>query len=1647
MALGAICFDFSFNSKSVFAYSASITTDNSTVLNVSVNGTGTSIVEKSINVTSDCRNGYNLVVSTTESSDLYLNGNSSGTAAFTAVNGTSTLANSTNKWGYTLTSNPSPSTVFSPLSTTASTLKTPSETASPSSDINDTFPIYYGVKVDDTVSPGSYEMGNNGVIVYYLTMDTTCTQYTVSFNANGGTGTIANQNIQAGESTKLTTADTLTAPTGASYTDANNNTINGQADKLWTFWGWNTAIDGTGDWYKDKEVVEDLANAGSTITLYAQWKQATLADLTAGTQVGTEKVIDHNLMQDMSPEACWNSTAYVTSTSSPAHNPFDPSTNPDGYHTITLLDYRGKITTGDNPESPEQYTVVKLPDGLCWMTENLRLGRETGGPNGNGTVTLTPQDSDITGANYTLPASNTAFETSNNSYSVSKMLIDNTYGYYYSFAAATAGTSSGSYMNASATKSICPKNWDLPTKYQYDNLKTKASLTNYSSAHAAPYNFTYGGYRNGSSFSSQSNSIRMWTSTHYSSNQAYYSSSYQTASYSNNYKRYGEFVRCVASGGTVTINYDGNGTNEYPVTGTTASQVNAEIVSAKTQTNGFTRDNWTFSGWNTAADGSGTAISANANISNLDLKPGEVVTLYAQWLPQYTITYVNNCQTYASANSSCTQDVSDSTGTQKINLANNPSTGSETGTLGTYNYNSWTLTGWKIAGWSTVANNSDYTNTEYKVSSTYTVPASSSVGSGITLYAHWVPVYSIQYDGNGADNTNGMGTTDSSTGIKSVKQINVGEGDSVVLLASNFKRAGYGFVGWSTDANAWDHFTDNNANNDPIIYGTMETISAPAYPNNGTGIITFYAVWVPVEKDGNNNPVYLQEWDDPANLADGCATLTKVDFDDTITNEKDKIIVNKNSIIALTDKRDNMVYTVAKLADGNCWMVDNLRLNNQYTMGQNQNDPNVTNESLAQGYGGTPGTYGSFVGLADSESNFTSNLTSSNSVYKSAANPPVDTYNPSASTLEDIGTSNGPSYRFPRYNNSNTYNLVDSTTYIQNYNNASNPSISGTYSQSNVYSYGNYYTWAAAMANTDYFDNQSLSEGVGTSICPAGWHLPSSYGAAKEFGSLSRGYGGSGSEESASTRSIMSNRFRSFPNNFLYSGQYYNNTNIINRGSKAEYWSRTNQTNGSTWAYAFRIAQAQFEVSGSSSGKGAGFNVRCLINSTYTIQYDGNGADNPNGMGITSISGNKSVKQIEISEDTKITLLAPNFKKDGYGFVGWSTDVDAWTHFTDNDNTNDPVIYGPMEDVTVDASVISYSNKNSIITMYAVWAPAEKDGSNNSVYLQDFTSSDCNALTKANFNSTTGKITPGSVIALTDKRDNQVYAVAKLADDNCWMIENLRLEHAGTVGNNINDSSVTNQSLSQGYGGTVGTYGSFVGLADSESANFDNVTTSNSIYKSSAALPTDTYDSANNVLEDIGTSDTPQYRFPRYNSSNTQSLVDSTTYIQDYANVSSPTDTPSSNYYRTQNLYSYGNYYSWAAAMANTNNYVGSSNSEAANTSICPFNWHLPSSGTTTAEYGTLSRSYGGTGSNQTNESSFGDVMSNRFRSFPNNFLYSGNIGGKTFYDRGKEGTYWSRSSKASADANILYFYSIYLGPSLPNTKYQGQSVRCLIGS
>ena len=345
------------------------------------------------------------------------------------------------------------------------------------------------------------------------------------------------------------------------------------------------------------------------------------------------------------------------------------------------------------------------------------------------------------------------------------------------------------------------------------------------------------------------------------------------------------------------------------------------------------------------------------------------------------------------------------------------------------------------------------------------------------------------------------------------------DGASLDLLASNFSRTGYGFAGWS---DSFDYATNPNAK----FYGPNETITVPTGTTaNG---LSLYAVWI--KSQGN-----LQ---DSNKVASVCSGLDVAPTDGT---------ANLKSVSALTDQRDSQTYAIAKLADGKCWMIENLRLEAEDTR-------TAEKQALAQGYG-TSATYGNFGGLADAESTNFSNSTTANSLYYSG------TQEGTASI--DIGTSNYPGYRMPRYNNWN--NQATSANRPQNP--TTNSAINST-TNAGMYSYGNYYTWHAAIADLTYngTNNQSTT---GTSLCPAGWHLPIGGRKANvdvsEFWKMSRATIGADPANFADDYfyytgtpegSDASNKLRAYPNNFLYSG-YFATSSASNRGSSGNYWSST----------------------------------------------------------------------------------------------------------------------------------------------------------------------------------------------------------------------------------------------------------------------------------------------------------------------------------------------------------------------------------------------------------------------------------------------------------------------------------------------------------
>lgn len=207
------------------------------------------------------------------------------------------------------------------------------------------------------------------------------------------------------------------------------------------------------------------------------------------------------------------------------------------------------------------------------------------------------------------------------------------------------------------------------------------------------------------------------------------------------------------SANTYIIFFDGNGSTS----GTTDSvPVTYDAGDVALTSNGFTRTGYTFSGWNTQADGEGTAYSDGESVSDITSS----FTLYAQWtIITFTISYDGNGSDRSS------------TASQTVDYG---------GSL-TVSSNGFAKTGYSFAGWNTQA---DGEGTAYAAGTEI-----SGITSDITLYAKWTArTHTVTFDGNG-----------STSGTTASMQVTYGEAAKSLTL-SGFSRTGYTFAGWNTAA-------------------------------------------------------------------------------------------------------------------------------------------------------------------------------------------------------------------------------------------------------------------------------------------------------------------------------------------------------------------------------------------------------------------------------------------------------------------------------------------------------------------------------------------------------------------------------------------------------------------------------------------------------------------------------------------------------------------------------------------------------------------------------------------------------------------------------------------------------------------------------
>jgi uncharacterized repeat protein (TIGR02543 family) len=609
-----------------------------------------------------------------------------------------------------------------------------------------------------------------------LTATWTASSNTVTFNSNYGTPTISTQSITSGASTALT---------------SNTFTRTG-----YTFAGWNTAANGSGTDYTDGQSV----TITGALTLYAKWT-ASSNTVTFNSNHGTPTTSTQSISSGASTALTSNTftrTGYTFAGWNTAANGSGTDYTNGQSVTITgALTLYAKwtansntVTFSSNYGTPTTSTQSITSDVSTALTSNAftRTGYTFAGwntaSNGSGTNYTDGQSVTITGA-LTLYAKWTA----------------DTYTITYN---SNGGTSvaDGSYTFAGTgitLPSPTKTGYTLDGWYEASNLSGSALTSPYSPSQsrtiyakwtANTQTITYAAGTGGSGNAPTSPLTVSYGSTFTTPSNTYSRTGYTFAGWSDGTNTYAAAATYPSTGTvsgnvTLTATWSAN-TNTVTFnsnfgTSTTSTQSITSGASTALTTNAFTRTGYTFAGWNTLANGTGTAYSNSANVTIY-----ASVTLYAQWSEiQFTVTYNVNSATGSAEKASEVYGIS-------------------TGALSLPTVGTMTRTGYRFDGWAT-------SNGGTKLSSPYTPTAD------ITLYARWVAaVYAITYDTNGATSGSPSATSGSYT-----------TGGTAITVASQstMARSGYTFNGWST--------TVNNTSTKILNSGSY-TISAP---------VILYALW------------------------------------------------------------------------------------------------------------------------------------------------------------------------------------------------------------------------------------------------------------------------------------------------------------------------------------------------------------------------------------------------------------------------------------------------------------------------------------------------------------------------------------------------------------------------------------------------------------------------------------------------------------------------------------------------------------------------------------------------------------------------------------------------------------------------------------
>ena len=417
----------------------------------------------------------------------------------------------------------------------------------------------------------------------------------------------------------------------------------------------------------------------------------------------------------------------------------------------------------------------------------------------------------------------------------------------------------------------------------------------------------------------------------------------------------------------------------------------------------------------------------------------------------------------------------------------------------------------------------DQTTSANSTANTYTIGMGTRIDSNtktgkytnsfvVKLVANAIP-YTIIYDDNVVSNM----PTDVSTTTP----------DTSVTIDSKVPvRAGYKFLGWCTVV------PTNNDGTDECTGGTTYQPSATlTIDQTGTGNnFHLYAMWK--EEKTIANTTYLQEVNAcPASLTTGQVYIVK-------------------------DSRDNTEYHAARLADGKCWLLDNLALDltdSTVLNGMNESNTNASNTTLGYLKGTT------------------------------TRDPSTDA-NGQYATAGVVNWTSSYSNSAPLVNMGDKNETAPSGT-------SSDPMQSQA--TSGGWKYGGYYNYCAASAGSYCYGNGTSagtsSDNATEDICPKGWRMPTG-NTSGEYSALANAIYGSTSSTSDATAYANYRSALRLP----LSGYFYNGSAYSQGSSGGGFWSSTRGSSSNMYSPTLNTSSV---YPSDSSNRFFGLSIRCLLSS------------------------------------------------------------------------------------------------------------------------------------------------------------------------------------------------------------------------------------------------------------------------------------------------------------------------------------------------------------------------------------------------------------------------------------------------------------------